>query len=564
MRLNKLQASATIILLFALVQSSGFSTLLTHPDTYSMSAGEQMLGSVPNKPFNPNPPNGTSGLPTSLTLSVNVTDPDGDAMNVSLYQAAPPTMSHENFTIIALPDTQLYSANINGVGAAIFDNQTRWIVNNAESMNIVFVTHEGDIVDSYGTMSQWNNANHSLSLLDGFVPWAVLPGTHDGNPSNLANYETYFGYTRFNSKTWYGGAYQNNNANSYEFFSGGEDDYLIFHFQQSADDNVLAWANTTIENYPHGKVIVTTHDYMNIDGSRSTTGDRMWQNFVAPHSDQIFLILCGHNHAEVSRTDTVNGHSIYQLLADYQEKENGGDGWLRTLEFHPLENKVYVKTYSPYLNSYEHDADSEFTLEYNMTNTRPSLVGQAANVPSAGVASVQWNKLNPSTTHYWYAVAKDPQNHTTQSDTWSFTTAANFNLTLNPGWNMISFPVIPSNSSFSSIFSNVGYYQVLTWSGTSYVTPAEVEAGRGYWVLVLSETTVEIEGVPVDTYELDLPAGWSMIGSIYGNAVNAETVFQGFYQLLTWSGTSYVIATTIERGKGYWALVLEPTHILVD
>ena len=54
-----------------------------------------------------------------------------------------------------------------------------------------------------------------------------------------------------------------------------------------------------------------------------------------------------------------------------------------------------------------------------------------------------------------------------------------------------------------------------------------------------------------------------MIGSVYGKVVNADDVFPGFYQLLTWDGTSYITSTTIEPGKGYWALVLEPTTITV-
>ena len=63
-------------------------------------------------------------------------------------------------------------------------------------------------------------------------------------------------------------------------------------------------------------------------------------------------------------------------------------------------------------------------------------------------------------------------------------------LELSAGWNMVSFPVIPDDASFSSIFSGVSFYQVLTWDGSSYVTPAVAEAGVGYWVLVLEETTV--------------------------------------------------------------------------
>ena len=137
-------------------------------------------------------------------------------------------------------------------------------------------------------------------------------------------------------------------------------------------------------------------------------------------------------------------------------------------------------------------------------------------------------------------------------------------LELSTGWNMVSFSCLPEDPSFSTIFSGVPFYQVLTWDGSSYVTPTEVEAGVGYWVLVLQETTVSIENAdPVTGYSKSLPAGWSMIGSIYGETVDADTVFPGFYQLLTWDGSSYVTSTIIEPGKGYWVLVLEPTTINV-
>ena len=77
-----------------------------------------------------------------------------------------------NFSIVILPDTQHYSQN----HPEIFDNQTQWIVNNVEEMNIIFVTHEGDIVDAELNIGQWERADNSLTLLDGIVPWAVLPG----------------------------------------------------------------------------------------------------------------------------------------------------------------------------------------------------------------------------------------------------------------------------------------------------------------------------------------------------------------------------------------------------
>jgi pimeloyl-ACP methyl ester carboxylesterase len=294
---------------------------------------------------------------------------------VAMDQSSQQLQAPENFSIVVLPDTQFYSESY----PAIFDNQTRWIANTVVSLNTVFVTHEGDLVNTASTISQWNNANHSMSILDGNVPWAVLPGNHDGSNvggtgENLNNYNTYFPRSRFSGQSWYGGAFNNVNSNSFELFSGGADDYLIFHFQYNVNTSVLQWANRTIANYPNRRVIVTTHDYLETTGARTTTGNRIWDNFVAAHADQIFLVLCGHNHGEARRSDTVNGHVVNQLLADFQGDANGGNGYLRMLDFRPVEDKIYVKTYSPYLNQYQTDADSNFTLAYDMTSTQSFAV----------------------------------------------------------------------------------------------------------------------------------------------------------------------------------------------
>jgi hypothetical protein len=536
---------------------------LSMTDQYITFGSEQAPPHPPDKPFNPSPPDGASDVSTSTTLSVDVTDPDGDPMDVTFYQVSQAQQPAENFTIIVLPDTQYYSASY----PAIFDNQTQWIVNNAVGMNVLFVTHEGDIIDGFSSTAQWDNANHSLSILDnGNFGWGFGPGNHDLNmDSDTTQINLYFGTSRFTGKTWYGGCLGGDNANNYEFFNNGPDEYLILHLQYNPSIAILQWANSTLTANPGKRVILVTHEYLS-GSSRDSVGNTIWNNFIRYHTDQIFLVLCGHSLGEAMSTDTSTGHTVYQVLADYQGEASGGNGWLRILDFRPAEDKIYVKTYSPHLNEYQIDANSQFTLSYDMTGTAaapPTLIGVDTNVPSGGTASVPWTELDLGTTYFWYAVAEDGNGGMTQSDTWNFTTFTSvvYHLSLNAGWNMVSFPVTPADTSFSSIFGGLPYYQVLTWSGTSYVTPTNMEAGRGYWVLVLSSTTVDITGAPVESYELDLPAGWSMIGSIYGSTVNAATVFPSYYQLLTWSGTSYVTATTIEPGKGYWALVLTPTHI---
>jgi hypothetical protein len=277
----------------------------------------------------------------------------------------------ENFTIIALPDTQYYSESY----PEVFDSQTQWIVDNIETMNIIFVTHLGDIVDEWWDLGQWENANHSLSMLDGIVPYGVLLGNHDGVGSDQTNFEEYFGSDRFSNESWYGGAYQSNNRNNYQLFSAGGDDYLILHLQYDPSDDVLAWASDIIDNYPTRRVILSTHEYIAWpwEGWRSPIGENIYQKLVKPHADQIFLVLCGHLDVEDHRTATVDEHTVHEIITDYQEQSNGGNGWLKILEFSPLQDKIFVKTYSPYLDAYHPNADSQFTLDYEMTSTQASI-----------------------------------------------------------------------------------------------------------------------------------------------------------------------------------------------
>ena len=274
----------------------------------------------------------------------------------------------EKFTIIVLPDTQYYSDTY----PWIFDNQTKWIAENRESRNIVFVTHLGDLVDHWWSIEEWENANTSMSKLEG-LPFGVLPGNHDGigTSDGLTNFNNYFGFSRFKNLSWYGGAYQNINTNNYQLFSAGGEGYLIFHIQFNPSDNVLFWAGDVIDQYPNRRVIVSTHNFVHgfyPTSSRSHFGRVIWKKLVEPHADQIFLVLSGHYENEVRITSLVEDNFVYQLLSDYQGRSNGGDGWLRIIEFFPSIDEIAIKTYSPYLNKYETDSNSQFILDKKITD----------------------------------------------------------------------------------------------------------------------------------------------------------------------------------------------------
>ncbi|MEW5827372.1 MAG: DNRLRE domain-containing protein [Chloroflexota bacterium] len=292
--------------------------------------------------------------------------PVGAAADASIA-GADSTSGTGMFTIITLPDTQYYSQKY----PFVFLSQTQWIVEKRDELNIVYVTHEGDIVQTASDSAQWANADAALSLLedplttglaDG-IPYSVVPGNHDEGPL----YNTTFGVSRFAGRGYYGGEYPTgDNQNNYTLFSGGGMDFIAISLDYlSPAEGVLDWADNLLSTYSNRRAIVTSHYILNYDGSYGEWGQEIYN--ALKDNPNLFLLLCGHVGGEEMRRIDVNGDIIsHALLADYQIRQIGGGGWLRVMEFSPADNAIHVKTYSPYLNQWEVDANSDFMLPYDM------------------------------------------------------------------------------------------------------------------------------------------------------------------------------------------------------
>jgi hypothetical protein len=140
-------------------------------------------------------------------------------------------------------------------------------------------------------------------------------------------------------------------------------------------DEVLTWANEVVVGHLNHRCIIITHWYLDEHGrrfSRNTysvegnTGEQIWENFVSQH-ENIFMVLCGHVLGESLRESKgIKGNTVFEILADYQGWNNGGDGYLRIMKFIPDKNIIEVRTYSPILNKYVNTDKSEFNLDYPM------------------------------------------------------------------------------------------------------------------------------------------------------------------------------------------------------
>ena len=61
------------------------------------------------------------------------------------------------------------------------------------------------------------------------------------------------------------------------------------------------------------------------------------------------------------------GHDVHEILCDYQNLENGGDGWLQTLRFVPKTDEIYVDAYSPVVEKTNRQPKHTYVIPYPMT-----------------------------------------------------------------------------------------------------------------------------------------------------------------------------------------------------
>lgn len=158
---------------------------------------------------------------------------------------------------------------------------------------------------------------------------------------------------------------------AYEFVTDTWGKLLVVSLEFAPRDEALEWARKLMEQpaYKDHKVILLTHSYMspeavrhvteNYDVSPANYGQAIWDKLVYP-SQNICLVICGHEceivgyEGQVSFRSDKNkaGKHVAQMMfnaqtADGKWSGNGGDCWLRLLEFMPDGKTVSVRTFSP-------------------------------------------------------------------------------------------------------------------------------------------------------------------------------------------------------------------------
>ena len=301
-----------------------------------------------------------------------------------------------SFSFVLLPDVQNYVKY--DYNQPVLELLTAWIADNVNNLNIKAALCTGDLVDQneclvppfprFGNQTstqQWEFVSRAFNRLDNILPYIISTGNHDYGYTRAetpeSHFPEHFTVERNNQFSNCLVAVYNNRLGvptlenaAYAFTEKHWGKILVIALEYGARDQVLQWAKELCgsENFRDHKVIVLLHSYMGSgynapllgkDHYKMTPlngGKDIWEKLLS-QTDNICLLICGH-YAEANesfadnvgfRTDKNKaGNDVFQMMFNTQAlgrglSGNGGDGWLRVLEFMPDGKTVHVITYSP-------------------------------------------------------------------------------------------------------------------------------------------------------------------------------------------------------------------------
>lgn len=336
----------------------------------------------------------------ALTGMVMAQDIKGEPL-IPVY----PALEEEgSFSMILVPDPQSYvkfAAN-----QPLFELQTAWIAQNIKRLNIKAALFTGDMVEQNNKLisaplpneyngdqtsrQQWEAISRGLARLDNRLPYIACQGNHDlgyiaaeYRYSMMPDYiyperNMAFEKTLVSTGANYEGIHTMENA-AFEFHDKAWGDLLVISFEFAPRDEALDWARQLIESerFVNHKVIILTHSFLATNGERIVEegykltprnwAQAVWDKLIYP-SKNIKMVLCGHtgNPPKIKDGEKVNyqpttcyrvdkaadGHEVVQMMFNSQNGDgswngNGGDCWLRILEFRPDGKTIGVRTFSP-------------------------------------------------------------------------------------------------------------------------------------------------------------------------------------------------------------------------
>lgn len=341
----------------------------------------------------------------------------------------PSLENKDSWSMIMIPDIQNYVKW--GRNQPILDLMTAWIEENIDTLNIRMVVCVGDLVQNnekittdydgnQSTQRQWEVASRAFDRLNGKVPYIAATGNHDYSVDREGNRTSRYNEFFPVDKNFLNHKYLVQNArdeageqtlanSAYEIKNKDGRDYLFMTIEYAPRDTIITWAKkvAAMSEYKDHRIVMITHSYLtpkdeygsgemkwlywepyrvdnmiqkakHVKLPNSNNGGQIWEKLVKPASN-IEMVLSGHYAGEGYRKSANDADKpVHQVLFDAQSmggggrNGNGGDGWLRILEFFPDDKTVKVRTFSPLFgisptsqpHAWKTDSRNEYTIQF--------------------------------------------------------------------------------------------------------------------------------------------------------------------------------------------------------
>lgn len=228
-----------------------------------------------------------------------------------------------SFTVAVIPDTQ---QEVFGSDRR-FAQRTQWLADNRSALGLAFVAHTGDVVNwDTPDHSQYAVASQAFENLDrAGIPWLPSIGNHDtaavgvgGSAADprrtralvrdTTTFNDYFPTARMRALS---GTFENGKIdNAYSTFTAGGAQWMLLSLELWPRAAAVAWADAVLAAHPRHNVILSTHSYLNGDGTvygRADYGDtspqQLLDQLIRPRAN-VKIVLSGHVGLAGHRVDT--------------------------------------------------------------------------------------------------------------------------------------------------------------------------------------------------------------------------------------------------------------------
>ena len=151
-----------------------------------------------------------------------------------------------------------------------------------------------------------------------------------------------------------------------------------------------------------------------------------------------------------------------------------------------------------------------------------------------------------------------------------------FELTLQPGWNLVSIPIEPDSQAVFETLTEGAEGPLWEWTGSAWSPAGELHAGKGYALYIMpgaerfsgTRASVTVTGDAVEELRLPFAEGWNLAGPLAQPPYDPvslpfprSTMDRLSGGVWTYVGGMYRRAREFSAGHAYWFFALESGEI---